>query len=89
MLRELKFGEICRMELVCDNHPTLHIASNPVFHERTKNIEIDRHFVREILSGDIVMKFVRSNDQLADIFSKSLASSRTTYDLYAPACGES
>ncbi|KAF3627323.1 hypothetical protein FXO37_29902 [Capsicum annuum] len=34
LLRELKFGEIGKMELVCDNQATLHIASNPVFHER-------------------------------------------------------
>ena len=55
LLRELKFGKIDQMELVCYNQAALHIASNPVFHERTKHIEIDCHFVREkILSGDIV-----------------------------------
>ena len=94
LLKELKFGEISRMELVCDNQAAIHIASNSVFHERTKHIEIDCHFVREkILSGDITTKFVRLNDQLADIFTKSLTSPRIdyicnnlgTYDLYAPA----
>ena len=47
LLEELKFGKIDQMELVCDNQVALHIASNPVFHERTKHIEIDCHFVRE------------------------------------------
>ncbi|KAF3640417.1 Pre-mRNA-processing protein 40A [Capsicum annuum] len=93
LLRELKFGGTGKMELECDNQAALHIASNPVFHERTKHIEIDCHFVREkILSGDIVTKFVNSSDQLADIFTNSLTGPRInyicnklgTYDLYAP-----
>ena len=77
LLGELKFGETVKMELVCDNQAAIHIASNPVFHERIKHIAIDCYFIREkILSGDIVTKFVKSSDQLADIFTKSLTSPR-------------
>ena len=52
LLRELRFGKDEQMKLVCDNQAALHIASNPVFHERTKHIEVDCHFIREkIASG--------------------------------------
>jgi len=58
------------MKFVCDNQTALHIAFNPVFHKRTKHIEIDCYFIREkLIECVIVTEFVNSNDQLVDVFS--------------------
>ncbi|RVW74588.1 Retrovirus-related Pol polyprotein from transposon RE1 [Vitis vinifera] len=94
VLLELRFGKDEQMKLICDNQAALHIASNPVFHESTKHIEVDCHFIREkIASGCVATSFVNSNDQLADIFTKSLRGPRIkyicnklgAYNIYAPA----
>jgi len=77
LLQELKMGGVEPMTLICDNQVALHIASNAVFHETTKHIEKDYHFIREkIESGYITTSFVNSKDQLAEIFTKSLRGSR-------------
>ncbi|RVW26536.1 Retrovirus-related Pol polyprotein from transposon RE1 [Vitis vinifera] len=63
LLRELRFGKDEQMKLIYDNQAALHIASNPVFYERTKHIEVDCHFIRKkIASGCVATSFVNSND---------------------------
>jgi hypothetical protein len=62
-----------RIPLLCDNESAVKIDTNHVQHKRTKHIDIRHHFLRDHVSkGDIVMESVRTDDQLADMFTKPL-----------------
>ncbi|KAL1203339.1 Retrovirus-related Pol polyprotein from transposon RE2 [Cardamine amara subsp. amara] len=72
LLKDLGIESTSPITMHCDNQAAIHIATNSVFHERTKHIEVDCHKVREkIVEGVILPCYTRSEDQLADIFTKA------------------
>ena len=59
--------------MYCDNKSAIQVARNHVFHAKTKHIEIDVHYIKDIVQENIVnLQFCPSEDQTTDIFTKSM-----------------
>ena len=73
ILEELKFTFSTPLKVYCDNKAAISIAHNPVLHDRTKHIEVDKHFIKEKLNtGIICMTYLPTTEQLADVLTKGL-----------------
>jgi hypothetical protein len=76
ILNDLRIALASPPVLYCDNISALHMTINPVFHARSKHIELDYHFVRERVSlGLLVTHYIPTNDQVADLFTKPVSKS--------------
>ena len=68
---------ICQEHLTvyCDNTSAINISKNPVQHSRTKHIEIQHHFIRELVkNGTFTLEFIHTDDQKANLSTKPLGS---------------
>ena len=66
--------------IYCDNIGALSLAANPVFHARTKHVEVDFHFIREkIVANQLQVSHISPTDQIADIFTKVLSTAKFQY----------
>jgi histone deacetylase 1/2 len=73
LLHEIGVKSPNAAKLWCDNLGATYLSSNPVFHARTKHIEVDYHFVRDrVKQKRFEIDFVSSKDQVADGFTKAL-----------------
>ncbi|XP_049357250.1 secreted RxLR effector protein 161-like [Solanum verrucosum] len=73
LYKELGVNITVPVKMVCDSKAAIQIAANPIFHERTKHIDIDCHFVRErICQGILETEYINTKHQLADLRIKSL-----------------
>ena len=73
LLNNLRVEWTAPMKLYCDDNSAISITHNPVQHDWTKYVEVDKHFIKEKLgSGLICTPYISSHNQLADVLTKGL-----------------
>ena len=73
MLANVQIKQRESTPLLCDNQGVIKLAKNPVFHERTKHLDLHCHFIIQLVDdGSIELQYCPTKDQTADIFTKSL-----------------
>ncbi|KAL0293887.1 UNVERIFIED_CONTAM: Retrovirus-related Pol polyprotein from transposon TNT 1-94 [Sesamum radiatum] len=77
LLSELYFAQDRATKIMVDNKSAIALAKNPVFHDRSKHIDARFHFIRDCIANkEIEVEYVKTLDQVADIFTKALKKDR-------------
>jgi hypothetical protein len=68
------------MVIYCDNQSCVKLSENPVFHDRSKHIEIIYHFIRDrVQKGVVKLQYISTDEQIADILTKPLVKGKFVY----------
>lgn len=82
LLTEIGLKQSSARKLHCDNQSTFEIANNAVQHDRTKHVQIDRHFIKEKMEHKLIaIPFVPSSEQLANMLTHVVSKRRFEYQL--------
>jgi hypothetical protein len=80
LLTDLFDHEMDPITIHCDNQSCMKLSENPVFHDRSKHIEIKYHYIRDMVQRKIVhVQYLPTHEQIADIFTKPLAKTKFEY----------
>jgi hypothetical protein len=65
---------------LCDNQSCIKLSENPVFHDRSKHIEIRYHYIRDMVQkGEVRLQYVATDEQVVDVLTKSLSRMKFEY----------
>ncbi|KAJ8759097.1 hypothetical protein K2173_004103 [Erythroxylum novogranatense] len=77
LMKDLRQSIDYAIPLYCDNLSAVRLAENPVFHARTKHVEVHYHYIREkVLQGEIMLTHILTENQVADLFTKGLGTTK-------------
>ncbi|MCO5554863.1 hypothetical protein L7F22_008399 [Adiantum nelumboides] len=77
LLQDLEIQVQDPIVIYCDNLSSIQLVQNPVFHARTKHIEVHYHFIRErVLDGNIDLAYIGTKNQAANLFTKAMGAEK-------------